>query len=84
MEIVWTKQCNCENFIPDEHDKCDWCLLVDYKLIDKRRLDSSDTIGLGPYYIEEEAVIKALHQAEGNSATTNTQASFDFNSEAEL
>lgn len=58
----WTKRCKCGNFIPDEYEICDWCLLDKYNL--KGRRDSQDSMSLGPTYYTEEDVVTALRKAE--------------------
>lgn len=63
--MAWTKQCACKNFIPDEHNQCDWCLLAKYNLLEKRYWDNPR--GFEPYYIEEDAVVEALRKAERRS-----------------
>jgi len=31
-KVKWTKKCKCGNFIPDEYELCDYCLLKKYNL----------------------------------------------------
>lgn len=52
----------CENFIPEEYDICDSCLLARYGLVG--RFDSDDCDGMGPFYYEEDDVIESLRKAE--------------------
>ena len=62
--MCYNKQCKCGNFIPDEYDTCDSCLLSRYHLLTKGKYDSSDPEGLGERYYPEPEVIRAIREAE--------------------
>jgi len=55
----------CDNYIPDEYEVCDFCMIHKYKLFGKAEYDSQDYKGIGPRLYTEEQVIKALRLAEG-------------------
>ena len=61
---IWHKQCKCGNFMLDEYEICDDCLLSKYKL--RGRYDSCDLEGLGHTYYTGEDVIIVLREAEKN------------------
>lgn len=64
----WNKQCGCGNYIPDEYEVCDSCLLKRYGLLWKGKYDSSNPDCVGNPSYPEELVVKALRKAEQNES----------------
>lgn len=62
--ITDTVDGECGNYIADEYDVCDRCMLSRYNLDQKSHYDSCDREGIGPIYYTEEDVIDALRKAE--------------------
>ena len=59
--VVWTKQCACDFYMPDEYDLCDVCMLNKYNL--HAKFDALDHLGYYPLY-NEDVVLDAIRKAE--------------------
>jgi len=66
MNKVWIKKCKCGNFIPDEYELCDNCLLKKYNLYPESIWFSN--YGTSFQYFPEEEVIRALREAIGDKS----------------
>jgi hypothetical protein len=67
MPKPWTTRCqdiSCYNFVEKDGSVCDFHLLEQYGLQAHLRYDSCDQMGLGPRFVEEDLVVKALRHAE--------------------
>lgn len=57
----WTKECKCSNYIPDEYEVCDWCLLRKYDLTLKGKYHYES---MNESCYSEKDVVEALRKAE--------------------
>lgn len=53
----------CGNYIPENYNICDHCMLRKYGLHDEEHYDSEDREGLNPVFYSED-VVTALRKAE--------------------
>ena len=63
-EKLYWENAPCGNWMPEEQDICDTCVLRKWGLDPVGRFDSDDHRCMGTEYYDKEAVIAALRKAE--------------------
>ena len=64
---ITLKKVPCNNFMPDEHDRCDNCLKGDYSSFSEARVDYCDHEGRGDQHIDLDTVVEMIRKAEKRS-----------------